>query len=74
MHSQHPFQGVYSTHLRRQKADLQIFMEDEELVLDPQLDYDRVEGVSAEVRERLCRVRPTNIVSTYSDTCCSDSG
>ncbi|KAI0922361.1 hypothetical protein AcV7_005913 [Taiwanofungus camphoratus] len=53
--------GVYSTHLRRQKADLRIFMEDEELVLDPQLDYDRVEGVSAEVRERLCRVRPTNI-------------
>lgn len=40
-------------------------MEDESLALDPHLDYNSVEGVSAEVKERLSRVRPTSIVSIW---------
>jgi tRNA uridine 5-carboxymethylaminomethyl modification enzyme len=40
-----------------------MFMEDETLVLDPDIDYHAVQGLSAEVKERLSRVRPTNIVS-----------
>ncbi|KAH9851003.1 glucose-inhibited division protein A subfamily [Lenzites betulinus] len=53
--------AVYSSHLRRQEADLRVFMEDESLALDPHLDYSTVEGLSSEVRERLGRVRPTSI-------------
>ena len=55
--------AVYSSHLRRQAADLRVFMEDESLALDPHLDYSSVEGLSSEVKERLANVRPTSIVS-----------
>jgi hypothetical protein len=45
------------------------FQDDEGLVLDPLMDYSVVEGLSLEVKERLARVRPTNIVSwTYQIT------
>ncbi|KAI0773122.1 glucose-inhibited division protein A subfamily [Trametes elegans] len=53
--------AVYSSHLRRQAADLRVFMEDESLLLDPHLDYHVVEGLSSEVKERLSKVRPTSI-------------
>ncbi|EIW52602.1 glucose-inhibited division protein A subfamily [Trametes versicolor FP-101664 SS1] len=53
--------AVYSSHLRRQEADLRVFMEDESLALDPLLDYSTVEGLSSEVRERLVKVRPSSI-------------
>ncbi|PCH34857.1 GIDA-domain-containing protein [Wolfiporia cocos MD-104 SS10] len=54
-------ESVYSAHLRRQEADLRVFMEEEALTLDPLMDYEAVEGLSSEVKERLARVRPTNI-------------
>ncbi|KAI9065742.1 glucose-inhibited division protein A subfamily [Trametes sanguinea] len=53
--------AIYSSHLRRQEADLRLFMEDEALQLDPHLDYNTIEGLSSEVKERLFRVRPTSI-------------
>ncbi|KAF9074257.1 glucose inhibited division protein A-domain-containing protein [Rhodocollybia butyracea] len=53
--------GHYHSHLVRQEADLRHFHEDESLLLDPQMDYHAVEGLSSEVRERLFRVRPTTI-------------
>ena len=58
--------AIYTSHMRRQAADLRVFMEDESLSLDPQLDYGSVEGISSEVRERLAKVRPTSIVSASS--------
>ncbi|KAE9394917.1 glucose-inhibited division protein A subfamily [Gymnopus androsaceus JB14] len=51
--------GRYHGHLARQEADLRQFQEDENLVLDPEMDYHAVVGLSSEVRERLFRVRPT---------------
>jgi len=65
--------GQYDAHLARQQADLRAFSEDESLVLDPKMDYCDVVGLSAEVVERLYRVKPTTIVrpslstSPYSD-------
>jgi len=53
--------GRYSSHLRRQEADLRTFMDDESLTLDPHIDYNVVVGLSSEVRERLFAVRPTSI-------------
>ncbi|KIK64123.1 hypothetical protein GYMLUDRAFT_95024 [Collybiopsis luxurians FD-317 M1] len=53
--------GHYHGHLARQEADLRHFQEDENLLLDPDMDYHIVEGLSSEVRERLLKVRPTTI-------------
>ncbi|KAF9014568.1 GIDA-domain-containing protein [Hymenopellis radicata] len=54
-------EGWYHPHLVRQEADLKIFHEDESLLLDPNLDYTTVYGLSEAVRERLFVVRPTTI-------------
>ncbi|KAG9019250.1 Mitochondrial Translation Optimization [Tulasnella sp. 427] len=53
--------GQYRDHLRRQSDDLRAFMADETLSLDPNLNYDLVPNISAEVRDRLKRVRPVSL-------------
>ena len=55
--------GRYSPFLRRQEADLKAFHEDEDLAIDPHMDYGGVSGISCEVKEKLAVVRPTTIVS-----------
>lgn len=55
--------GRYSPFLKRQEADLKAFHEDEDLALDPRLDYSGISGISAEVKEKLAVIRPTTIVS-----------
>lgn len=57
--------GQYRAHLRRQSDDLRTFMADETLSLDPNLDYDLIPNISAEVRDRLKRVRPVSLVSNF---------
>ena len=58
--------GRYSAHLRRQESDLQVFMEDESLALNSQLDYHTIAGLSFEVKEKLFLVRPRSLVSKLS--------
>ena len=58
--------GRYSPFLRRQESDLKVFLEDENLTLDPHMNYDLIEGLSSEVRERLMVARPTTFVSAVS--------
>jgi len=53
--------GRYSPFLRRQEADLRMFHEDEDLALDPHMDYSKVAGISSEVKEKLAVIRPTTI-------------
>ncbi|KAI0263638.1 mitochondrial translation optimization protein [Gloeopeniophorella convolvens] len=53
--------GRYASHLRRQDADVRLFLADEGLVLQPNLDYAQVTGLSSEERERLARGRPASI-------------
>lgn len=52
----------YEPFLGRQEADLKSFMEDESHIISHGIDYTAVEGLSAEVRERLDRLRPASIV------------
>lgn len=52
-------EGRYSPFLRRQESDLKVFLEDENLTLDPHMNYELIEGLSSEVRERLIATRPT---------------
>ncbi|KAH9012793.1 glucose inhibited division protein A-domain-containing protein, partial [Lactarius pseudohatsudake] len=56
--------GRYAAHLRRQDADVRLFLADESLLLQPTLDYTQVTGLSSEERERLARVRPASIVGS----------
>ncbi|KAI6024240.1 mitochondrial translation optimization protein [Pisolithus marmoratus] len=53
--------ATYAPHIPRQLADLQVFHADESLLLDPDMDYSQVSGLSEEVRERLQRVRPATL-------------
>lgn len=53
--------GRYTPFLRRQEADLKAFHEDEDLVLDPHMDYSGVVGISSEVKEKLAAIKPTTI-------------
>lgn len=40
-----------------------MFHEDEDLALDPHMDYSAVAGLSSEVKEKLTAVKPTTVVS-----------
>ncbi|KAF9788019.1 mitochondrial translation optimization protein [Thelephora terrestris] len=53
--------GRYSPFLQRQEADLKAFQEDEDLILDPHMDYSGVPGISSEVKEKLAAIKPTTI-------------
>ncbi|THG96527.1 hypothetical protein EW026_g5321 [Hermanssonia centrifuga] len=53
--------GKYALHLRRQDADVKMFLEDENCVLDSGLEYRAISGLSKEVMERLEVVRPTSM-------------
>ena len=53
--------AAYAGYLDRQAADAQAFRRDEDLRLDPELDYRSVGGLSNEVREKLIAVRPLTL-------------
>jgi tRNA uridine 5-carboxymethylaminomethyl modification enzyme len=48
----------YAGYLERQEADIQAFQRDELLTLPSDLDYSKVGGLSAEVRQKLHAVQP----------------
>jgi len=47
--------------LRRQEADIRAFRRDEALDIPADLDFDRVGGLSNEVRAKLSAVRPATL-------------
>ena len=51
----------YAGYLARQDADIRSFRRDEALTLPPDLDYDRIGGLSTEARQRLAAARPTTL-------------
>ena len=53
--------ALYSGYLDRQKLDVAAFKRDENLRLDPDLDYAQVGGLSNEVREKLAATRPVTL-------------
>ncbi|KAG1745087.1 mitochondrial translation optimization protein [Suillus paluster] len=54
-------EASYAPHIPRQLADLALFHADESMLLDPDMNYTQVQGLSDEVRERLQKVRPTTL-------------
>jgi tRNA uridine 5-carboxymethylaminomethyl modification enzyme len=59
--SQLEVEAVYSGYLDRQEADIIAFRRDETLLIDQNLDYDGIGGLSSEAREKLKSVRPTTL-------------
>jgi tRNA uridine 5-carboxymethylaminomethyl modification enzyme len=53
--------ALYSGYLERQALDVEAFKRDEDLRLDPHLDYDAVGGLSNEMREKLGAARPVTL-------------
>ncbi len=51
----------YAGYLGRQEADILAFRRDESLILPEDLDYQSVRGLSTEVRQKLCRIRPATL-------------
>jgi tRNA uridine 5-carboxymethylaminomethyl modification enzyme len=51
----------YAGYLERQEADIRAFRRDESLRLPSDLDYSRIDGLSAEVRQKLARVCPQTL-------------
>jgi tRNA uridine 5-carboxymethylaminomethyl modification enzyme len=53
--------AMYAGYLERQALDVEAFKRDEDLRLDPALDYASVGGLSNEVREKLSSARPVTL-------------
>jgi tRNA uridine 5-carboxymethylaminomethyl modification enzyme len=53
--------ALYAGYLERQALDVEAFKRDEDLRLDPHLDYARIGGLSAEVRTKLAAARPVTL-------------
>ena len=51
----------YEGYIHRQKADIQEMRRLERQILPDGLDYDSIEGLRMEAREKLSRIRPQNI-------------
>lgn len=51
----------YDGYLQRLEADIRAFRRDEEIALDPALDYGQVGGLTTEVRDKLAAARPASL-------------
>ena len=54
-------EACYAGYLDRQDADIRAFRRDEALLLPDGLDFDQVQGLSAEIREKLGAARPATL-------------
>jgi tRNA uridine 5-carboxymethylaminomethyl modification enzyme len=54
-------EASYAGYLDRQAADVAAFRRDEDLLLDPHLDYALIGSLSSEAREKLSAIRPTTL-------------
>jgi len=54
-------ESKYSSYLIRQSADILLFKEEESLLIDNDINYLKIPSLSTEIREKLCKHRPTTI-------------
>nr|MBP8198248.1 tRNA uridine-5-carboxymethylaminomethyl(34) synthesis enzyme MnmG [Chromatiaceae bacterium] len=54
-------QAKYAGYIERQQQEIDRHRAQEETALPPDFTFDQVRGLSAEVREKLLRVRPTTL-------------
>jgi tRNA uridine 5-carboxymethylaminomethyl modification enzyme len=54
-------EALYAVYLHRQEADMKAFRREEQFAFAPELDFAEIGGLSAEIREKLARVRPSSL-------------
>ncbi len=57
--------ALYSSYLKRQEQDLAIFRQDENMKIPLDLDYNNIQSLSLEVREKLKKFRPVTIAAAF---------
>ncbi len=57
--------ALYSSYLKRQEQDLEIFKKDENMKIPLDLDYNQIQSLSLEVREKLNKFRPATVASAF---------
>jgi len=57
--------ALYSSYLKRQEQDLVIFRQDENMKIPLDLDYNNIQSLSLEVREKLKKFRPVTIAAAF---------
>lgn len=62
-------EGLYKQHVIRQTHDVELFLRDENLLIDEDLDYSLLPGMSNEVRQRLSLARPLTLVRLSFHLC-----
>lgn len=55
--------AIYNSYLKRQEKDLEIFQKDENIKIPLDLDYNKIQSLSNEVREKLNKTRPATIAA-----------
>ena len=53
--------ALYATYIQRQQNDAQALQKDEARGIPADFDYDRLEGLSNELKSKLVRIRPANL-------------
>jgi tRNA uridine 5-carboxymethylaminomethyl modification enzyme len=53
--------SIYASYISRQSVDITAMRRDEETAIPPDFDYAGLIGLSSELREKLCRLRPVNM-------------
>ncbi len=53
--------GIYSSYIKRQEQDIEIFQKEENMKIPPDIDYTDIKSLSNEVREKLTKARPVTI-------------
>jgi tRNA uridine 5-carboxymethylaminomethyl modification enzyme len=54
-------ESKYSSYLKRQLADIKLFADEESLEISPDIDYNKIESLSIETREKLSFHKPRTI-------------
>lgn len=57
--------ALYSSYLKRQERDLEIFRQDENIKIPLDLDYSDIQSLSSEAREKLTKFRPATIAAAF---------
>jgi tRNA uridine 5-carboxymethylaminomethyl modification enzyme len=55
--------GIYSSYIKRQEQDIEIFLKEENMKIPADIDYREIKSLSNEVREKLTKALPTTIGS-----------
>jgi tRNA uridine 5-carboxymethylaminomethyl modification enzyme len=57
--------ALYSSYLKRQEQDLVIFRQDQNMKIPLNTDYDQIQSLSLEVREKLKKFQPVTISAAF---------